>query len=184
MLSMQTETELQMTRKCLAKQTVKKDRVSEWRRWRRRIIEENHRKLFTRLIVLNILKYLPSCAQTVHSHSHFWEQFDLRKEQEREGQWESALIATYKQQWLCSLVLSPSLSCMCMRVYVSVRVLYAMLLTGAGAADCMQVNFLVLLLLLRLLLQSLSQTDAPLSLSLPPSTIEEDKTGKWKIIEL
>lgn len=111
MLSMQTETELQMTRKCLAKQTVKKDRVSEWRRWRRRIIEENHRKLFTRLIVLNILKYLPSCARTVHSHSHFWEQFDLRKEQERERDvGESALIATYKQQWLCSLVLSHSLS--------------------------------------------------------------------------
>lgn len=68
--------------------------------------------------MLNILKYLPSCAQTVHSHSHFWEQFDLRKEQEREIQWESVVIATYKQQYLCSLVLS--LSDMCMRVYVFV----------------------------------------------------------------
>lgn len=57
---------------------------------------------------------------------------------------------------------------------VSVRVLYAMLSTGAGAAGCMQVNFFSVLLLLL----SLSQPDAPLSLSLPPWTIEEDKTGK------
>lgn len=39
------------------------------------------------------------------------------------------------------IVLSPSLGHVCVCVYVSVRVLYAMLSTGAGAAGCMQVNF-------------------------------------------
>lgn len=97
--------------------------------------------MFTRLIVLNILKYLPSCAQTVHSHSHFWEQFDLRKEQEQDRETVGERTHCNIQTTIIVLSCFLSLSGMCMCVYVSVRVLYAMLSTGAGAAGCMQVNF-------------------------------------------